>query len=89
MRMVFAITALIAALSTSAAEQPAPEQDNFFKRAGKQIGKDAKAGTKQAGKAYSDAGKSIGKGTSKAAKDIGKSMKESSARSAKAFKYTF
>jgi hypothetical protein len=88
MRLFFLVISLAAGVSAGAAD-PAPDQDNVFKRGGKQIAKDAKAGGRQAGKAYSDLGKSIGRGTSKTLKDIGKSMKESSARSAQAFKDTF
>ena len=43
-------------------------EENFFKRAAKVIGHDAKTGAKQAGQAFKQLGKDIGHGSSKAAK---------------------
>jgi hypothetical protein len=57
--------------------------DNFFKRAAKVIGHDAKTGAKQAGQAFKELGKDIGHGTSKAVKDIGHGMKQSAAKTGK------
>ena len=70
------------------AEVP-PGEENFFKRAAKVIGNDAKTGAKQAGKAFKQLGKDIGHGTSKAVKDVGHGMKESAERTGKQAKETF
>src|SRR5689334_7150952 len=62
------------------------DQDNFFKRAAKVIGRDAKSGAKQAGHAFKELGKDVGHGTKKAAKDIGHGAKDSVERTRKALK---
>jgi hypothetical protein len=59
------------------------DKDNFFKRAAKVIGHDAKTGAKQAGHAFKQLGKDIGHGTSKAVKDIGHGMKQSAEKTGK------
>jgi len=80
-------------LSTPAAhcadQPPVQDQDNFFKRAAKVIGHDAKTGAMEAGHAFKQLGKDIGHGTSKAVKDIGHGIKESAARTGKQAKETF
>jgi hypothetical protein len=84
---------LILALGLAApalAGQPAPAQkENFFKRAGKQIGKDAKAGWKQAKKQYPESAKAGVRDGGRAAKRVGKEMQQSSKKTAKAAKETF
>jgi len=70
-------------------QPPAQDQDNFFKRAAKVIGHDAKTGAMQAGHAFKQLGKDIGHGTSKAVKDIGHGMKGSAERTGKQAKETF
>jgi hypothetical protein len=83
------------ALSAHAAEQKKPEtapapatKDNFFERAAKTIGKDAKGAAHQAGQAYGKAAKDIGHGASKTVKDVGHAMKESADKTGKAVKET-
>ena len=76
-------------LAYSADQPPSEDRDNFFKRAAKVIGHDAKTGAKQAGHAFKQLGKDIGHGTSKAVKDIGHGMKESAERTGKQAKETF
>ena len=87
------ITGLV--LAAHAADQKKPEtasapatKDNFFERAAKAIGKDAKGAAHQAGKAYSKAGKDIGHGASKTVKDVGHAMKESAQKTGKEIKET-
>ncbi len=87
-RCLFAMV-LAAACCAHAAEAPAPEKENFFKRLGKQIANDAKAGAKQAGKAYGDLGRSIGHGSKKTVKNLGHEIKESAEHTKKAAKETF
>jgi len=65
------------------AQSEGKDKDNYFKRAGKVIGHDAKSGAKQAGQAFKKLGKDIGHGTSKAAKDVGQGMKDSAERTGK------
>ena len=75
---------------THCADQPPPQdQENFFKRAAKVIGHDAKTGAMQAGHAFKLLGKDIGHGTSKTVKDIGHGMKESAKRTGRQAKETF
>ena len=64
------------------------DKDNFFKRAAKVIGHDAKSGAKQAGHAFKQLGKDIGHGTSKTVKDVGRAMKDSAEKTGKAAKDT-
>lgn len=82
------IVALLAVLPALAGES-APKKENFFKRAGKAIASDAKAGAKQAGKAYGDLGRSIGRGTVNTTRQVGREMKDSSKRTAEAAKKEF
>ncbi len=65
------------------------EQDGFFTRLGKQIGRDATAASKQAGKAYKDLGKSVAHGTTSTVKETGHEMKESAERTKQEAKKTF
>jgi hypothetical protein len=90
-RMRYSILGLLLALACPAgAGEAAPaQQENFFKRAGKAIAKDAKAGWNQAGRSYSQAGKQAGQGTAKATKKLGKEMKQSAKKTGKAAKETF
>jgi hypothetical protein len=91
MRIFSAILLTIVCLSLYAADEPKQEpaeQENVFKRAGKQIGHDAKSAVKQAGHAFKEAGKAIGHGTVKTVHDIGHGMKESAAKTKQAAKDT-
>ena len=76
-RHAFVMALACLAFATHAADdaKSPPEKDNFFERAARVIGNDAKTGAKQAGQAFKQLGKDIGHGTSKAAKDIGHSVK--------------
>ena len=88
-RLCIAIVAACSLLATGAycADQAQPHsKDNFFKRTGKTIGRDAKNGAQQAGRAFKELGKDIGHGTSKTVKEIGQGMKESAERTGKAAK---
>ena len=79
-------------LAAYAAEEKKPEagtQDNFFKRAAKVIGHDAKTAAHQAGQAFSKTGKDIGQGASKTVKDVGQAMKDSAQKTSKDVKDTF
>jgi hypothetical protein len=67
----------------------APAKENFFKRAGKAIGRDAKAGWQQAKQGYAKGAKDIGHGTANAAKRVGREMKESAGRTKNEVKKTF
>jgi hypothetical protein len=69
--------------------QEAPAKENFFKRAGKAIGRDAKAGWQKAKAGYAKAGRDIGHGTANAARRVGKEMKESAKRTGHAAKNEF
>jgi hypothetical protein len=81
------VAAYLCAPPAWCADEPQSEgKDNFFKRAGKVIGHDAKTGAKQAGQAFKQLGKDIGHGTSKAVKDIGHGMKDSAEKTGKAAK---
>ena len=75
--LILASTAI--GLPPCAADEPKkePEQENVFKRTGKQAGHDAKAATKQAGQAFKQLGKDIGHGTKKTVHEIGEGIKES------------
>jgi hypothetical protein len=95
MRCIILAIALDLATTPAIAERPAPAQkegaqkEGFFKRAGKQVGKDANTGWKRAKKNYSQSGKAAARDTSKAAKRVGQEIKQSSKRTAKAAKDTF
>jgi uncharacterized protein (DUF2267 family) len=93
MKQIFAILITGLALTVHAAEDKKPEsapasKDNFFERAAKAIGKDAKVAAHQAGQAYSKAGKNIAHGTSKTVKDVGHATKESIDKTGKQIKDT-
>ena len=93
MKHVIAVLITGLALAAHAADEKKPEptpasKDNFFERAAKAIGKDAKGAVHQAGQAYSKAGKDIAHGTSKTVKDVGHAMKESIDKTGKQIKDT-
>ncbi len=91
MKQTIAILIASLALAAQAAEEKQPastDKDNFFERAAKAIGKDAKGAVHQAGQSYSKAGKEIGHAASKTVKDVGHAMKESADRTGKAVKET-
>lgn len=90
--LIACLVLLAVSHSGSAAEaQPSepPAKENFFKRAGKTMGHDAKAGWAQAKSSYKKAGKDFGQRTASAAKRVGREMKESAKRSGEAFKQEF
>jgi non-homologous end joining protein Ku len=92
--MRVAIAMLLAGLVLGAeaadAQKPEPaDKDNFFKRAAKVIGHDAKTGAKEAAQSAKQTGKAIGHGTAKTVTDIGHAMKESAEKTKKAAKDTF
>jgi hypothetical protein len=92
MKQTIAILIASLALAAQAADEkkPAtPDKDNFFERAAKAIGKDAKGAVHQAGQSYSKAGKDIGHGASKTVKDVGHAMKQSAEKTGKEAKETF
>jgi hypothetical protein len=85
---------LAAPLAQSAtADEPKPSQppakENFFKRTGKTIGHDAKAGWQQAKAGYSKSAKDLGHRTGDATRRVGREMKESAKRTGEAFKQEF
>ncbi len=94
MKHTIAILIVSLSLAAQGAEQNKPEppaqasKDNFFERAAKAIGKDAKGAFHQAGQAYGKAGKDIGHGATKTVKDIGHAMKESAQKTGKEIKET-
>ena len=93
MKPTIAILIASLALAAQAADQkkPVPSQadkDNFFERAAKAIGKDAKGAVHQAGQSYSKAGKDIGHAASKTVKNVGHAMKESAQKTGKEVKET-
>ena len=94
MKRIIAIALCIGGLTLAAyaAEEKKSEagtQDNFFKRAAKVIGHDAKTAAHQAGQAFSKTGKDIGHGASKTVKDVGQAMKDSAQKTSKDVKDTF
>ena len=92
MRTTIALCLAAAMLGAHAADGPGSEpagKDNFFKRAAKIIGHDAKTAAHEAGHAAKETGKAIGHGTSKAVKDIGNAMKDSAEKTKKAAKEAF
>jgi hypothetical protein len=92
MKGAIALLTAALALSVWAADEPKSEpasQDNFFKRAAKVIGHDAKTGAHLAGQSIKETGKAIGHGTTKTVKDIGNAMKESAEETKKEAKETF
>jgi hypothetical protein len=76
------------AAAESKPSQPAAKE-NFFKRTGKAIGHDAKAGWQQAKAGYKSAAKDIGHRTANAAKRVGHEMKDSAKRTGRAVKEEF
>ena len=91
MKQTIAILITSLVLAAHAADEKKPEpagKDNFFERAAKALGKDAKGAVHQAGKAYGQTGKDIGHAASKTVKDVGHAMKESADRTGKAVKET-
>ena len=94
MKRIIAIALCVGSLTLAAyaAEEKKPEaatQDNFFKRAAKVIGHDAKTAAHQAGQAFGKTGKDIGQGASKTVKDVGQAMKDSAQKTRKDVKDTF
>jgi hypothetical protein len=92
MRVAIAIllAGLVLAAQAAAEQKSEPaDKDNFFKRAARVIGHDAKTGAKQAGQSAKQTGQAIGHGTAKAVTDIGHAMKESAERTKKAAQDTF
>ena len=90
MRSSLVVLMMLASLTVYAEsehkDEPA-QQENFFKRAGKQIGHDAKSAVNQAGQAFKDAGTQIGHGSVKAVKDLGNAMEASAAKTKEAVKH--
>ena len=89
MRYLILVLLLALATAVDAGDAPPAKQENFFKRAGKAIAKDAKTGWKQAGQGYSQSGKQLGHGTAKATKKLGKEMQQSAKKTGEAAKETF
>lgn len=94
MRTLLLILCLALAPAATAADaksstKPAAEKENFFKRAGKAIGRDAKAGWQQAKQGYSKSAKDLGRGTANATKRVGGEIKDSAKRTGKAAKEEF
>jgi hypothetical protein len=81
-------TLALAAQAADGQKAESTENDNFFKRAAKVIGHDAKTGVHEAGRDLKKTGKDIAHGTGKAVKDIGHAMKESADKTGKAAKET-
>lgn len=88
MKRIFLALLAGVAFQVGAADAP-PEKENWFKRAGKAIASDAKAGWEKAKQGYSRGGKQIGRGTAQAAKDVGRSAKQSAKRTSEAAKEEF
>ncbi len=81
---------LLAALTGSvSAEDTKPVKENWFKRAGKAIANDAKAGWQKAKQGYKKGAKQIGQGTADAAKQTGREIKQSAKRTSEAAKKEF
>jgi hypothetical protein len=92
MRVAIAMLVAGLVLSAQAADEQKSEpadKDNFFKRAAKVIGHDAKTGAKEAAQSVKQTGTAIGHGTAKAVTDIGHAMKESAEKTKKAAEDTF
>jgi hypothetical protein len=87
--ILIAVLATLALNVYAADTKPEPERENWFKRAGKAVASDAKAGWQKAKKGYSKGGKQIGHDTANATKRVGKEMKESAKRTGKAAKEEF
>ena len=87
--IVCAALAALALNALAADARPEPEQDNWFKRAGKAIGSDAKAGWQKAKNGYAKSGKQIGHDTANATKRVGREIKDSAKKTGKAAKEEF
>lgn len=73
-RHLVALALATAAMTAGGGEDRAtPDQDNFFKRAAKVIGQDARTATRGA----KQAGKDVAHGAAKAGKDVGQLFKPS------------
>ena len=84
------VVVLLATLAGSVqADDAAPKKENWFKRAGKAIASDAKAGWEKAKQGYSKGGKQIGQRTANAAKETGREVKQSAKRTSEAAKKEF
>ena len=86
-----AIAAWLAWPACAAESKPSdpPAKETFFKRTGKAIGRDAKAGWHQAKAGYSTSAKDLGHRTANAAKRVGHEMKDSAKRTSAAVKQEF
>jgi hypothetical protein len=90
MRSILLAALAAMALNAFAADaKPEPEKENWFKRAGKAIASDAKAGWQKAKKGYAKGGKQVGHDTANATKRVGKEIKESGKRTGQAAKEEF
>jgi hypothetical protein len=87
--ILFAALTALALNALAADAKPEPDKENWFERAGKAIGSDAKAGWQKAKKGYAKGGKQIGHDTANATKRVGKEMKESGKRTGQAAKEEF
>jgi hypothetical protein len=83
------LAALTALTVNALAADAQADKENWFKRAGKAIASDAKAGWHKAKKGYSESAKQIGHDTANATKRVGHEMKDSAKRSGKAAKEEF
>lgn len=88
MRWIVLVVLAAFAFGVAASEESAPKE-NWFKRAGKAIGKDAKEGWREAKEGYKKGGKQIGHDTANATKRVGHEMKDSAKRTRKAAKKEF
>jgi hypothetical protein len=90
MRSILCAALAALALNAFAGDvKPEPERENWFKRAGKAIAGDAKAGWQKAKKGYAKGGKQIGQDTANATKRVGREMKDSAKKTGKAAKKEF
>lgn len=90
-QQIIAILIASLVLAAQAADEKKPataDKDNFFERAAKAIGKDAKGAWHEAGQSYGKAGKDIGHAASKTVKDVGHATKDSAQRTGKEVKET-
>jgi hypothetical protein len=87
--LCLALAPLAVAAEPAGSTKAPVQKENFFKRAGKAIGHDAKAGWQQAKAGYSKSAKDLGRGTASAAKRVGGEVKDSARRTGKAAKEEF
>ena len=87
--IVCAALAALALNALAADTKPEPEKDNWFKRAGKAVASDAKAGWHKAKNGYAKSGKQIGHDTANATKRVGREIKDSAKKTGKAAKEEF